>query len=184
MSTYPNSNVFIVKVQNQTYLAFLLNQDGTRIKFFGSEEIISKGELHSYIQSKYNKRPDWIKCMRGSNPFQQGSVSMRSQMWGGGSTQTSIRDEIDRAVGQKPSDDYRDYDSDNDGYMSSWKEKRVLSQRMEKQMAEYESRASSYPSFESYHSVTDYEICEVMTWLAGKDKPPRQSENYGGVLNF
>ncbi len=184
MSIYPNSNVFVVKVQNQTYLAFLLNQDGSRIKFFGSEEIIPKTDLESYIQRKYNKKPDWIKCMRGSNPFFKSTASIRSQMWGGSGYPTSIRDDIERAVGSKPSSDYHDYDSDNDGYMSSWKEKRVLSQRMEKQMAAYEERANSHPSFESPTSVTESEICDVMTWYASKDKPPKEPEHYGGVLDF
>ncbi len=180
---YPNSNVFVVKVQNQTYLAFLLNQDGSRIKFFGSGEVIPKSELSSYIQRKYHKSYDWVKVMRGANPFHQSSVSLRSAAWGGGGYPTSIRDEIERAVGTKPSTDYRDYDSDNDGYMSSWREKRVQTARMEKQLADYEARASSYPSFAERDSVTEYEICEVMSWYAGKDKPP-STPSYGGVLDF
>ena len=181
---YPNSHVFVVKVQNQTYLAFLLNQDGSRIKFFGSNEVIAKSELSSYIQRKYHKSYDWVRCMRGTNPFYQSSASMRSRMWGGGSSQTSIRDDIERAVGSKPSTDYTDYDSDYDNHLSSWGAKRAQKARMEKQMSDYEERASQYPSFESPHSVTESEICEVMTWLASKDKPPKAPENYGGVLDF
>lgn len=181
---YPNSNVFVVKVQNQTYLAFLLNQDGTRIKFFGSNEVISKNELSSYIQNKYHKSYDWIKVMRGYNPFHQSSASMRSRMWGGGSGPTSIRDDIDRAVGSKPSTDYTDYDSDNDSHLSSWAERRAQKARMERQLADYEERVNSYPSFEERDSVTEYEICEVMSWYASKDKPPQAPQNYGGVLDF
>lgn len=181
---YPNSHVFVVKVQNQTYLAFLLNQEGTRIKFFGSGEVIPKSELGSYIQRKYNKSYDWVKVMRGSNPFHQSSASMRSRMWGGGSYPTGIRDDIEKAVGSKPSTDYTDYDSDNDSHLSSWGERRAQKARMEKQLAAYEERVSSYPTFSDRDSVTEYEICEVMSWYASKDKEPRAPQNYGGVLDF
>ena len=184
MSNYPNSNVFIVKVQNKTYLAFLLNQDGTRIKFFDSGEIIPKSELGSYIQRKYHKSYDWVKVMRGNNPFHQFSpISYRSQ-WLYNCYPTGIRDDIEKAIGSKPSTNYLDYDSDNDGYMSSWKEKRKISFKNKQTTRRKGKKSNQKPTINKHDSVTEYEICEVMTWYASKDNQPQPTQNYSSVLDF
>ena len=186
MSIYPNSNVYIVRVTNKTYVAFLENQDGSRIKFFGSGEVIPASELRAHISAKYGKQPDWVRCMLGANHFYKDTRSAFARMRCGGHSyeEESIRCELDRMVGNKPSTDYHDYDSDNDSYMSPRKEERVLKQRMNDRIAAYEAHASQFPSFQSQNSVTESEICEVMEWFANKDKSAPVRENYGSVLDF
>lgn len=187
MSIYPNANVYVVRVTNKTYVAFLENQDGSRIKFFGSGEVIPAQELKSYIARKYGKEPDWVRCMFGDNHFYKDTRShfQRMRMGGGYNYQEeSIRVEFDKMRGQMPSTDYHDYDTDNDYFSNSRKEERVLSQRMNAALEAYEARASQFPSFASPHSVTESEICEVMEWYARRDKDGPTHENYGSVLDF
>ena len=186
MSIYPNQNVYVVRVANKTYVAFLENQDGSRIKFFDSGEVIPAQELNSYITRKYGKAPDWVRCMLGENHFYKDPRSHFQRMGMGGRNyqEECIRVEFDNMRGIRPSTDYHDYDTDDDYFSNSRKEERVLSQRMNAALEAYDAKASQYPSFQSPHSVTDSEICEVMEWYARRDKEYQPPENYGSVLDF
>lgn len=185
MSEYPNDHVYIIKVKNQTYIACLTNNDSTRVKFLHSSKIVEVPELKRYIQSVYGKEPEWIRCMGSWNMLvpHPKSTSLRSMGCSSSPEHTGIREEINKKIGTKPSTDPFDYDSVYDDNLSCRKEQKAREKRMKNRLAEYEAKASQYPSFSRPLSVTDEEICEVMEWfsLNEKDTP---SYNFGSCLDF
>ena len=185
MSTYPNDHVFIVRVSYKTYVAFLSNTDHSRVKFFHNNEVVSASDVRPYIKRQYGREADWIKCMSGGNPFRKPSTGYHSIKLGGYTSveDECIREEFQKRIGNEPSTDLMDYDSDNDPYMSSRKAQRVLQKRMDDAFEKYNERASQFPSFSDSRAVTDSEICEVMEWFSAHDRGTPQP-TYGGVLDF
>lgn len=184
MTEYPNGHVYIIKVRNQTYLACLANNDSTRIKFFHSGEIVQVPEIKRYISSLYGKEPEWIRCIGPSNMLVPATYSGSFRTgYTQSYEQTGIRQEIDKKVGYRPSTDLNDYDSVHDDDLSCRKELKARKKRMERTMAEYEAKASNYPSFQKPYSVTETEICEVMEWFSRNEKDT-PSYNFGSCLDF
>ena len=189
MSTYPNDHVYIMKVKYHTFLAFLANQDNSRVKFFHNGAVVSASELKSYIRSQYGQNPEWIRCMDGENHFCEHPKVDQYRVMRCGYTptyeETSIRSEISKAVGYKPSENLSDYESDNDDFRSYRREQKALQARMDRAMDAYNANASQYPSFERYDSVTDSEIYAVTQWFYDNDRDRGpQTPNYGSVLDF
>lgn len=187
MSTYPNGHVYIVKVKYHTFLAFLANQDNSKVKFFHNNEVVPAADLKPYIRRQYGKNPEWIRCMDGENHFCEHPKVDQYRVMRSGYTptyeETSIRSQISKAIGYKPSQSLSDYESDNDDFRSYRREQKALQKRMDQAMDTYNAVASQYPSFERYDSVTDDEIYAVTQWFYNNDRDT-QTPNYGSVLDF
>lgn len=185
MEKFPSSNVYIVKVIDSVYFSFLENRDGTRIKFFGTGEVISVGQLNSYIQSAYGKSPEWVRCMQGKNNFY---TEPKQYFHSAAAYQTpiqsiSIYDEISNLIGSEPT--YSDYMDDDDGAYSH----KLIKKELKKDTASYNANKKNYPKL-PYGSVTEEEICDIMSWYAQQDKKSKaiqqKSSNYSdpSVLDF
>lgn len=172
MEKFPSSNVYIVKVSDSIYFSFLENRDGTRIKFFGTGEVISVGQLNPYIQSAYGKSPEWIRCMQGSNHFFTPTKPHFTDSAPRTPIQSiSIYDELTKMIGNAPKLD--DFEVDDYDGASSKKEhkrnERLKEKYYKKAEASFETHRKHYPKL-PYGSVTAEEICDIMSWYAQQDK--------------
>lgn len=183
MAEYPTNKIYIVKVKNKVYLAFLENRDGTRIKFFGSGDVIPDSEVYNYIEKKYNRKPVWIKQVNGTEYHNKycSCFALTNELAGDFQIYYSGR--------SKPSEDLGDYERDDENLSN-----RVLKHKMKKafkeykrDMADYENARENLPSFakNSYTSYTENDVCELMEWLESKDPEQEpESEKYYSTLDF
>lgn len=203
MAEYPTNKIYIVKVKNKVYLAFLENRDGTRIKFFGSGDVIPENEVYNYIEKKYNRKPVWIRQVRGSDGRKKycknaNSYTTHRDFYGTYWDKTPPPEYFDIAHDfpifdydrpSKPSDRLYEYEGDDEDLSN-----RILKRRMKKAFEEYEQKMTAYenarenfPSFakNSYTSYTENDVCELMEWLESKDPEQEpESEKYYSTLDF
>lgn len=203
---YPTDKIYIVKIKNKTYLAFLENRDGTRIKFFDSGDVIPINEVYSYISKRYNRPPVWIRPVsgnEGSNKYCKDASRYSFNIRRGAYDSTppaaffSISSDLpsfNKQPPNRPSDYLGDYESDNNDLGYGRRYRRETKRRMdaalreyEQELAAYEDERDSFPSFmkNKYYSYTESDICDLMEWLRARDpeKEP-ETEKYYSVLDF
>lgn len=146
---YPNDHVFIAKIRNQKYLAYVLNNTGDRVKMLDTYSVIPYENRYSYIYEHYGV----------PRPICEWNMS-------------SLRSEIRNKIGSAPSTNMDDYVSENeeDSY-SSWRVRHMANSRIKKAQNEYEDRKNKYPSFNDKYNVEEYEISSVIDYLASQESP-------------
>lgn len=199
---YPMGSVYIVKLKNKTYFAFLENREGTKIRFFDSNKVIPSNELLSYIQEKYGRLPIRVRCL-GEARNDAKKYMPEHQLKGTTHYPFHLRKElemqdefpiifdIEDAKPSKPSDNSSDYEGVNEDIPSTRRGMRILDSRMKSAWSEYENELAKIPSFKAYEEhyqyyATEREINFVMEWLESRDpekdpEPPQRSDK---VLDF
>lgn len=199
---YPMGSVYIVKVKNKTYFAFLENREGTKIKLFSSNKVMASDELLPYIQEKYGRQPIRVRCL--GEPRNDAKKYMpEHQLKGTTHYPFHLKNELEmqdrypiifdirKATPSKPSDNPSDYEGVNEDIPSTRRGMRILDSRMKSAWEEYKEKLSKIPSFKAHkehyqYYATENEIDFVMEWLESMDpekdpEPPQRSDK---VLDF
>lgn len=202
---YPTNKIYIIKVKNRVYLAFLENRDGSKIKFFGSNEIIPTNEVYNYISKHYNKNPIWIRQVHGTDGRAKYCKNAQSYYWVMSKYGNSYYNKtpppeyfdivhdlpslFDIKEPYRPSDNPTDYElSDNDvSYRELKSRMKDAFKTYEQEMIAYNNARDNFPSFlkNQCTSYTDSDVCDLMEWLKSHDpeKEP-ESEKYYSSLDF
>lgn len=181
---YPTNKIYIIKVKDKVYLAFLENRDCTRIKFFGSEEVIPANEVYNYISKVYNRQPVWIRPVSGTEGTNKYFKDSKNYSFSPrhGYNQTppaaffSIAHELpdfDYKEPSKPSKITYEYEGDDENlsYHALNRRKKNAFKTYEKEMNTYKNTRDNYPSFlkNKNSSYTDSDVCDLMEWLKSHD---------------
>ena len=157
--SYADQNVFIVKIRNGEYVAYLQNIDCSRIKMLNNGSVVDYSNRYAYLYDQYGIiRPVWEKSIH------------------------SIRYEFESKIGSAPSANPEDYSSDNDYFTFNWQESLAEKKRMKSAWKEYNAKKAKYPSFRNMLNVDDDEIDAVIDYFISIDDS--SSDSSGGGYDY